>query len=552
MHNISPELLKLATPEELKLLDSTLQLEKSLLSPLDFMEYTYEDTVRYPHTEIVNQYVMAMIEWKLYKSGIGPAAFRTEDGRYLHPVTQEPALRRMQVSMSVRHGKSLYHSIHLPAWHMIKYPEKPLMLVSSSDDFARLWSKATRDKIIEHPEYGLSIDRDLSGATTWKLKGHQGQFHAAGVTGQITGHGAFGIVLDDLIKSSEEADSEAVRSSHLDLWDSTISKRLTKSKGEPGWVVIVSTRWHQQDLQGKLRTREPKHWFILNMPGLAFESVDEEGFSIDPETNQRDLLNRHPGEALCPAIASVEDHIITRETQPRWFNAMVQGMPAVEGGELVQYIPEYTLKGGVYTLLLQSGEVRTVPVEDCFRFSTMDLAATEKTTADWTVLSVWDVTPDKRLIWAGMERVRIRSDKHKDWTVEKYKQWGGAYVGIEKITFGLTLIQTFQESGEIPFMALKPDKDKVSRFLVATPLFSSDRFFAPKTAAWRPIADREIKEFPQSEHDDIVDTISYAAKALLSIPERVLKGNKPKTEADLFWDGLNKKKREPHEVLGLW
>jgi predicted phage terminase large subunit-like protein len=111
-------------------------------------------------------------------------------------------------------------------------------------------------------------------------------------------------------------------------------------------------------------------------------------------------------------------------------------------------------------------------------------------------------------------------------TLERlHEAWKPAFWGIEKATFGLTLLQTAVRTGRIPVRELVPDRDKVSRAYGASALAMGGRYYLPKQAPWLDEWVHEHLGFPNASHDDCVDTSAYAAKIL---SDRLTPGRRPK------------------------
>lgn len=191
------------------------------------------------------------------------------------------------VAMPPRHGKSELTSKWTPAWHQGLYPTRDLILSSATDELVTDFSQAALDIMLEHGQrlFGQAVRRDIRARRRWQMQAG-GQVRAAGIGGSIMGRGAHGLLIDDFLKNAEEALSETTRESIYRWYLSTASTRLTPK----AWVCIVATRWHRQDLIGKLlddgRTRG-ENWVYIRLPALAEEN---------------DPLGRKVGEALWPEM----------------------------------------------------------------------------------------------------------------------------------------------------------------------------------------------------------------------------------------------------------
>lgn len=217
-----------------------------------------------------------------------------------------------------RHGKSEFISKYLPAWFLCRYPEKRVILTSYEANFARSWGRKARGLIEEHgwEWFGVTVSREQQSAVDWEIAGHAGGMVTAGVGGPLTGRGADLLIVDDPIKNAEQAVSELVRSNQWDWWQSTASTRV-----EPGGVIIViQTRWHQDDLTGRLLTdaqEEGQAVRRLRLPAIAEDD---------------DPLGRSPGEALWPERWPIEALERRRKaTDVYWWNSLYQQRPSQHG-----------------------------------------------------------------------------------------------------------------------------------------------------------------------------------------------------------------------------
>lgn len=232
--------------------------------------------------------------------------------------------RRLIVSMPPRHGKSELVSKYFPALYLGTWPDRRVILTSYEAGFAANWGRKVRDLTEEygHSYFGLRVRSDSSAADRWDLAGESGGMSTAGVGGPLTGKGADLFIVDDPIKNSEEANSETIRLKQWDWFGSTAYTRL-----EPGGAaVVMATRWHLDDLSGKLiedMRAGGERWDVLNLPALAEEN---------------DPLGREPGAALWPARYPRERlEEIRKAIGSYWFSALYQGRPQPQGGGFFRY-----------------------------------------------------------------------------------------------------------------------------------------------------------------------------------------------------------------------
>jgi predicted phage terminase large subunit-like protein len=209
-----------------------------------------------------------------------------------------------------RHGKSEMLTIRYPVWRMERDPEMRCIIGSYGQELANTFSRKARR--IASGQFELSEER--AAANDWRTAAGGG-LRAVGVGTGVTGHGAQLIVIDDPVKNREEAESEARRDQTWYWYTDDLYTRL-----EPGGaIVLIMTRWHEDDLAGRiLASEEADEWTVVSLPALAEED---------------DLLGRTLGEALCPERFDLDALERIRQTLGRSFYALYQQHPQpLEGG----------------------------------------------------------------------------------------------------------------------------------------------------------------------------------------------------------------------------
>jgi predicted phage terminase large subunit-like protein len=209
---------------------------------------------------------------------------------------------RVMIFAPPQHGKSELVSVRLPAYWLGRRPDDPIILTSYAASLAEDKSRQAR-RIVESEEYQrlffeVGTPRDSRSVGHWTIEGRRGGMLAAGVGGPITGHGAALGIIDDPFENWEQAQSQTYRDRVWDWWKSTFRTRIW----EGGAIVLVMSRWHEDDLAGRLIGEQGDEWMIIRLPALA-EAQDERD-----ENNKRlklaagldDALGRAPGEPLCP------------------------------------------------------------------------------------------------------------------------------------------------------------------------------------------------------------------------------------------------------------
>lgn len=216
-----------------------------------------------------------------------------------------------------RHGKSVFVSNWTPPWFLTRWPDKRVILSSYEAGFARTWGRKCRAVMEEHgPKFGVYISDGQGAASDWETTQGGGML-TAGAGGPMTGRGADLLIIDDPIKNAEEAVSEVVREGLWDWWQSTASTRI-----EPGGkVVVIATRWHEDDLSGRIIAQAEQHGG-RKVSRLTLRAVAEDD----------DPLGRKVGETLWPARYNAAD--MERERRSRdayWWLAMYQQRPGRPG-----------------------------------------------------------------------------------------------------------------------------------------------------------------------------------------------------------------------------
>jgi len=398
-----------------------------------------------------------------------------------------------------RHGKSTLVSEYLPAWFLGSFPERRVILTSYEADFAATWGAKTRGLLEEHGPslYGIAVDERSRSASRWDLHRRSGGMVTAGVGGPITGRGAHLLVIDDPIKNAAEAGSVTIREKQWEWWLSTARTRL-----EPGAVVVVvMTRWHEADLGGRLllASREGGDPVTeIRLPALA-----ERG----------DPLRREEGEALWPERFSRAYLEHTRETVgPHWFSAMYQGRPTPEEGGVFDRrdFRYFELRGDEVVLRYPDGTTKSFGADWCRKFQVVDLAASEKESADYTVVTEIWVTPESDMLVRSVARDRVAAP---DQPAFFWRHHAGCPVKFEVIGYQTGIVQTMLRQG-LPAEPVYPDADKITRAAVAGVRYRAGKVYHQAGAPWLTDFEAELLAFPAGEHDDQVDTIGYGARAL--------------------------------------
>ena len=227
-------------------------------------------------------------------------------------------LKRVMVFMPPRHGKSELVSRIFPAWYLHKHPDHWTAISSYAAEIAYGFSRNARDN---YSFNGGELKSDAYAVKQWET-GKGGGLWATGVGGPATGRGFHVGIIDDPIKNAEEAASRIIRQKHWDWWLSTWTTRQ-----EPGAaMIVVQTRWHEDDLSGRLLENEeedPEGWHIVN-----FEAIKESEPLQVPASCELEPDERKPGEPLCKERYDLSDLQKIKRKSIRVWTSLFQQRPA--------------------------------------------------------------------------------------------------------------------------------------------------------------------------------------------------------------------------------
>jgi predicted phage terminase large subunit-like protein len=396
---------------------------------------------------------------------------------------------RLIITMPPRHSKSLHVSENLPAWYLGRNPDHRVIGASHTQELANTFSRRVRNKISDprYPFPAVAIAGDKAAVKAWDIDGHYGGYYAVGVGGSPTGHGANLIIIDDPIKNQADADSETVRDALWEWYTGTIRTRL-----EPGGSIIVTaTRWHDDDLTGRLIAAEAtggEAWRHIHMPALSGD-----------------------GEALWPGRWPVAALEATRSAVgSRVWQAQYQGNPqATEGGTFKRHWWRR------YAALPEDISRVEVTVDSAFKTGVAN---------DFTAMAAWaaDRRGNAYLVRCWRERVEFPEliglgMTAWQWTRDRFPGMGVPLV-VEDKASGQSAIQVWKRENRIPVIAhpVKANESKIARAEATTPYVEGGRVFIPEYAPWLPDWLDEHDRFPTGAHDDQVDTTAMAVSRLLT------------------------------------
>lgn len=413
---------------------------------------------------------------------------------------------RLICSLSPQEGKSTRVAKDFVTWMQIRNPELRVVTASYGQNLANRNGLALRRNITTHPELGLTIAPDNGAKHEWQLAGHEGGVLAVGIGAGLTGRPADLLVIDDPIKDRKEADSALYRQNVWEWWTDAASTRL--APGAP--VVLILTRWHDDDLAGRLLAAEDGHlWRVINIPAQA---------DHDPEKGQVDPLGREPGEFLESARGRTPEQweaIKTRVGSRTW-NALYQGRPSpAEGGMFKrdhwqQYdVPLWLVRDDGSHWITHADEI----------IASWDMAFKDTASSDYVVGQVWMRRGAEAFL---LDQVRGRMDFVT--TCQRFREFSAKWPQatlklVEDKANGTAVINALRRivSGIVPE---EPHGSKEARAAAVTPLVEAGNvwFPSPEIAPWVGDLIEEAAAFPTGAHDDQVDGLSQALNRLILAP----------------------------------
>lgn len=226
-------------------------------------------------------------------------------------------IRKLMINIPPRHGKSEYWSQYFPAWYLGRFADERFLLSSYSSEFATTWGRKSKQLIEDYGNavFGIELNTSSKSSHRWDIRGRRGGMSTAGALASITGKGANVMLIDDPIKNDVEANSKLHRERLQEWYKATAYTRLEPN----GTMIIIMTRWHEDDLCGTL-LREESDWIHIDIPAIAVEN---------------DVLGRELGDALWTERYNVGQLLEIKKTIGNyWFSCLYQQNPVPRGGHL--------------------------------------------------------------------------------------------------------------------------------------------------------------------------------------------------------------------------
>lgn len=393
---------------------------------------------------------------------------------------------RICVNIAPRHGKSMLVSIYFPAWFLGRHPDKKVLMVSHTSDLAVDFGRKVRN-LIDTAAYKsvfptVSLAQDSKSAGRWNTN-MGGEYYATGVGSALAGRGA------DLLLVDDPHNEQDIINGNYDVFEKayewfTYGARTRLMPG--GRVAIVQTRWHPDDLTGRMvrdmtQNEEADQYEVVEFPAIFNENTPEES-ALWPEFYDLTALKR------------------TKASMPLFqWNAQYQQNPTAEEGSVVKREWWNTWRNE-----------RPPPCE--YIIMSLDSAAETNTRADFTALTTWGVfmneeTNAYNIILLNSIKQRLEFPELKDLAYREWQEWNPDAFIVEKKSSGVALYQELRRTG-MPVQEFTPHRgsgDKLARLNSVADIIRTGLAWVPETR-WAEEVVEEIAGFPVVSHDDLVDS----------------------------------------------
>lgn len=401
-------------------------------------------------------------------------------------------------------AKSTYASVLFPPWFLARDPSRSIIAASHTVELAERWGRKVRNLIAEHgPILGYGVADDNKAAGRWETNAG-GEYYAAGVGGSITGRRADLALIDDPIRSREDADSALVRDKQWEWWKFDLRTRLKPGAG----VVLIQTRWHEDDLAGRILNEEANRWEIVSLPMEALPG---------------DPLGRKEGEPLWPEWYSQLMRDDAKRDARLW-SALYQQQPTPDSGDFFKR--EWFI------------DAPLPPVETMRFYGASDYAVTSDG-GDYTVHAVVGLDQQGNAHLVDVWRKQAASDVWVEALCDLVCKWRplawAEEQGQIRSGIGPWLERRMRERKAFVHREQFPTRgDKATRAQSIRGIMSMGGLRIRPDAPWKADLISECLRFPAGVNDDQVDALGLVGQ-LLATMTTAPKAQPPKVAANRDW-----------------
>lgn len=410
--------------------------------------------------------------------------------------------------MPPQHGKSEIVSRKFPAWALGRNPMLKIVGTSYSADLAQQFSRAIQ-RTIDSDEFvrvfpktylnSSNVKTDskrgwLRNVDMFETVGYGGFYKAVGVGGSLTGTPADLGIIDDPIKDANEANSVTYRNR---VWDWYTNVFLTRMHNDSK-IILIQTRWHDDDLAGRLLKTESDAWEVVNIPAIR----EDTRMAYDP---------REIGQALWEERHSKDRLLDIKRRSPRTFASLYQQRPTIEGGNIVkrEWFPVISLS-----------EFQLLRANEPMHFYLDTAYGKRKKGADNDpsgILSACKIKNNIYLfhaqqVWKEMPDLLRFLPEY----ISTHYGTSKSVLHIEPKANGISVVQMLKETSALNVKPTPtPKDDKEVRFRVVSPRIECGRVVMV-AGSWNEEFLDEVCGFPMMPHDEYVDILGYAINDLLN------------------------------------
>lgn len=395
-------------------------------------------------------------------------------------------------------AKSTYGSVLFPAWaQQLRYN---ILAASHTVELAEKWGRRVRNLVGDNARIlGVGLAPDSQAAGRWALDDGT-EYYAAGVMTGIAGFRAKIGIIDDPVRSRQDADSELIRDRTWEWYINDFRTRLVPDARQ----ILIQTRWHEDDLAG--RALQHGDWHVLSLPALA---------------EADDPLGREPGEPLWGDDAygyGGQLLELARDTPARTWSALYQQRPAPEEGD---YFRADWLRW-----------CDVLPPKAQMQFYGGSDYAVTADGGDYTVHAVIGLDPEGRMYLVDVWRKQAASDVWVEAFCDLVKEWKPLGWAEEKgqIAAGVGPLidrRSRERSAYVAREQFPVRADKAVRAQSIRGRMAMEGLYIPRGAPWAADLRSELLHFPAGKHDDQVDALGLIGQLL----DVLVSGTKPKQPA---------------------
>lgn len=420
----------------------------------------------------------------------------------------EGKIRNLMIFVPPQHGKSTIISSMFPAWAFGYNPDLRIVGCSYSATLAQQFSRSIQ-RIMDSPEYlRIFPETRLNGANVrtltrgylrnvdlFEIVKHKGFYKAQGVCGSLTGTAVDISIIDDPVKDAIEAYSPVYRERVWEWYNSVLLTRLHNGSKQ----LFIMTRWHEDDLAGRILAHDADNWDVLSIP--AIRETLEDGNTADP---------REVGEALWEERHSLERLLEAQTRSPRVFSALYQQHPTADGGNIVKAV--------WFPHVSREEFIRLHNAEPIVFF--LDTAYTDKTSNDPSgIIATCKIGGE--LYITNAKKVYMKFPDLIRFLPEYVRQNGytlRSSIRIEPKANGISVIDQIKDvTGLNVTRTPSPNESKETRLNAASPSVECGRVILVD-GAWNEEFVEEVCGFPVKPHDEYVDCLCYAVDYHLTNP----------------------------------